>query len=147
MRAFMRLHKRFCDQFARFGTVGLLSFGIDYGVMLLLTGAFGVAYLASTTVSFLVALVFNYLASMKFVFHHRDGMGRRREFGIFAVLSAVGLCLNELYMFIGVDLIGIGYQLMKCLATFLVTWYNFFSRRHFLDAGAAPGASGAARRA
>ena len=29
--------------------------------------------------------------------------------------------------------LSIGYQAMKAIATFLVTWYNYFSRRFFLE--------------
>ena len=87
----------------------------------------------STTVSFIVSVIINYVLSMKYVFVHREGMSRKREFTIFAILSAVGLGLNDLYMFVGVTMLNIGYQAMKLISTFLVTWYNFFSRKKFLS--------------
>ena len=40
-------------------------------------------------------------------------------------------------MFVGVGVLNIGYQAMKLISTFFVTWYNFFSRRRFLDASKA----------
>ena len=64
---------------------------------------------------------------------HREGMSRKREFTIFTILSVIGLGLNDLYMFVGVTFLSIGYQAMKAIATFLVTWYNYFSRRFFLE--------------
>ena len=67
------------------------------------------------------------------VFDHREGMSRKREFTIFTILSVIGLGLNDLYMFVGVTFLSIGYQAMKAIATFLVTWYNYFSRRFFLE--------------
>lgn len=87
----------------------------------------------STTVSFIVSVIINYVLSMRYVFDHREGMSRKREFTIFAILSAVGLGLNDLYMFVGVTMLNIGYQAMKLISTFLVTWYNFFSRKKFLS--------------
>ena len=39
---------------------------------------------------------------------HKEDMSRRREFIIFSVLSAIGLGLNDLYMFIGVGLLNVG---------------------------------------
>ena len=51
------------------------------------------------------------------------------------MLSAIGLGLNDLYMFIGVSLLNVGTMAMKLISTFFVTWYNYFSRRKFLDAG------------
>ena len=41
--------------------------------------------LFANTAGFVVSLIFNYVASMKFVFEHKDGMSRRREFIIFVV--------------------------------------------------------------
>ena len=75
---------------------------------------------------------------MKYVFDHREGMSRKREFTIFTILSVIGFAirkqgLNDLYMFVGVTFLSIGYQAMKAIATFLVTWYNYFSRRFFLE--------------
>ena len=49
-----------------------------------------------------------------------------------AILSAVGLGLNDLFMFVGVTMLNIAYQAMKVIATFCVTWYNFFTRKKFL---------------
>ena len=87
----------------------------------------------STTVSFIVSVIINYVLSMRYVFDHREGMSRKREFTIFTILSVIGLGLNDLYMFVGVTFLSIGYQAMKAIATFLVTWYNYFSRRFFLE--------------
>ena len=122
-------------QFLKFAVVGLISFGIDWGMLIALVELFHLDFLMSTTVSFITSVVVNYWLSMKYVFDHREGMSRKREFTIFAVLSAIGLGLNDLYMFIGVSLLNVGTMAMKLISTFFVTWYNYFSRRKFLDAG------------
>lgn len=124
-------------QFGRFAVVGLTSLAVEYALLLYMVEVLHIDYLASTTVSFFVSVVVNYILSMRYVFERRGGMSRRREFTIFALLSAVGLGLNDLYMFVGVGMLNIGYQVMKPISTFFVTWYNFFSRRKFLDAGRA----------
>lgn len=120
-------------QFLKFAAVGLISFGIDWGMLIVLVEALHLDFLFSTTVSFITSVVINYWLSLKFVFEHREGMSRKREFTIFTILSIIGLGLNDLYMFVGVAFLNIGYQLMKAIATFLVTWYNYFSRRRFLE--------------
>lgn len=119
----------------KFGVVGALAFVIDFGTMTFLTEVFGVPYLASTTIGFIVSVIFNYLASMRFVFAHKEDMSRRREFIIFIVLSVIGLGLNDLLMFLGVDLVGIDYRITKIIATAVVMVYNFVSRKLLLDAG------------
>lgn len=120
-------------QFGKFAVVGLMSLAVDYALLMFLVEVCGADLFFSTTVSFIASVIVNYALSMKYVFDHREGMSRKREFTIFAILSAVGLGLNDLYMFIGVTMLNIGYQAMKLISTFLVTWYNFFSRKKFLS--------------
>lgn len=130
--------KKLLKQFAKFGVVGLIAFIIDYGLMVLLTEVFGVNYLLSATISFTVSVIFNYLASMRYVFTHKDGMSRRREFVIFVVLSIIGLGLNDLLMWLATGLAGISYLVSKVFATAVVMVYNFITRKVFLDAGDEP---------
>lgn len=127
------LLRKISKQFAKFGIVGVIAFAIDYGTMLLLTEAFGIDYLISTTAGFIVSLIFNYFASMRFVFERREGMSRHKEFIIFAVLSIIGLGLNDLLMFVSVDLLAIDYKIAKIVVTAIVSIYNFVTRKVFLE--------------
>lgn len=127
--------KRLIAQIMKFGVVGVVAFCIDYGLLALLTEVFAVNYLASATVSFTVSVVFNYAASMRYVFTHKEGMSRRREFVIFVVLSVIGLAINNLCMWAGVELAGVHYLVVKIGATFVVMVWNFVTRKAFLDAG------------
>ena len=112
--------KKLIAQFMKFGVVGVIAFVIDYGILALLTEVFGVNYLVSATISFTASVVFNYAASMRYVFTHKEGMSRRREFVIFVVLSVIGLGINNLCMWAGVELFGIHYLLTKIAATAIV---------------------------
>ncbi len=127
--------KKLIAQFMKFGVVGVIAFVIDYGLMVLLTEIFGVNYLVSATISFTVSVIFNYLASMRYVFSHKEGMSRRREFVIFVVLSVIGLGINNGLMWIGTGLLGISYLITKLFATVVVMLWNFITRKKFLDGG------------
>lgn len=127
--------RRLVAQLMKFGVVGIIAFVIDYGVMVALTELLGLNPVLSATISFTVSVVFNYVASMRYVFTHRDGMSRRREFVIFVVLSVIGLGLNDLLMWLGTDTIGIDYRIVKIGATAIVMVYNFVTRRVLLDGG------------
>ncbi len=127
--------KKLIAQFMKFGVVGVIAFCIDYGILALLTEVFGVNYLVSATISFTVSVVFNYVASMRYVFTHKEGMSKRREFIIFVVLSVIGLGINNLCMWAGVELFGIHYLITKIGATAIVMVWNFVTRKIFLDAG------------
>lgn len=127
--------KKLIAQFMKFGIVGVLAFIIDYGLMILLTEAFGVPYLASTTISFIVSVIFNYVASMRYVFKRKDDMSRRREFIIFVALSVIGLVINDVFMWLMTDQLFIDYRFSKIVVTFIVAVWNFVTRKIFLDAG------------
>ncbi len=60
--------KKLIAQFMKFGVVGVIAFIIDFGVMVFLTEVFAVPYLISTTIAFTVSVIFNYVASMRYVF-------------------------------------------------------------------------------
>lgn len=123
----------------KFGVVGVIATVIDFGIMNLLHYGLGLNILIANTSGFIISLIFNYLASMKYVFAHKEGMSRRREFVIFVVLSVIGLGINNLCMWAGVELIGVHYLIVKIGATFLVMVWNFVTRKKFLDAGDEPG--------
>ncbi len=127
------LTKPAVQQFSKFAVVGIISFAVDWALLVALTEFLHVDYLVSTSISFIVSVALNYALSMKYVFTHRDDMSRKREFTIFAILSAIGLGLTDVLMFVGVTVLNIAYQLTKVLATFCVTWYNFFTRKKFLS--------------
>lgn len=126
--------KKLIAQFMKFGIVGVIAFVIDYSVMIFLTEVFGVPYLISTTISFVVSVIFNYFASMRFVFKRKDDMSRRREFIIFIVLSVCGLGINDLLMWLMVDSLYIDYRLSKIVVTVVVAVWNFVTRKIFLEA-------------
>lgn len=132
-------------QILKFGVVGGISCIIDFGIYTVLIKMFGVDYLIAGFFGFTISLIFNYLASMAFVFERRENADKRKEFIIFAVLSAIGLGLTELIIWMIVEgyrnLPAIHFALMdewievfgKIVATGIVMVYNFVTRKIFLE--------------
>ncbi len=125
--------KKLWNQIVKFGIVGVLAFCIDYGVLFVLTEFAGMYYLLSACTSFVVSVVFNYLCSMRFVFARRDDISRTREFIVFVLLSTVGLIINEILMWVGVDHLHVHYMVTKIFATAVVMVWNFVSRKIWLE--------------
>ena len=136
------LNNAMVKQILKFGVVGVLASIIDFGTMIALHELLGIDVVISTAISFVVALTFNYLASMRFVFARRDDLSRTREATIFVVLSLIGLLINELIMIAGgafFTAIGIPFQdgfwyvAVKIVATAVVMVWNFLSRKRWLE--------------
>lgn len=138
--------KKLMNQILKFGVVGALAFLIDYGVFTILANGLHVHYLIANVCGFVLSLIFNYLMSMKFVFERKENADKRKEFVTFAILSVIGLGINELIILGCVDgiylnstllqeLFGIGLakQIGKIIATGIVMVYNFISRKIFIE--------------
>lgn len=120
-------------QLLKFGVVGVISFVIDYLVLFICTEFLGIYYLISSLISFSVSTVFNYIASVRWVFDVNQERRRRKNFVLFIVFSIVGLGLNQLIMWFGVDVLHIYYMLVKIGATAIVMVFNFVTRKMFLE--------------
>lgn len=155
-------------QIMKFAVVGGLSFVIDFVVYTIVIKVIGnrlpgTDVIIAGTAGFSISLIFNYLASMAFVFERKENASRKTEFVIFLVLSIIGLLLNNLLLWFyssllcangnifynihdaiynGLTGIGIGFfssteELIKIFAkvfaTALVMVYNFISRKMTLE--------------
>lgn len=125
--------KKIINQLFKFGIVGGIAFVIDYGLLYLLTEKIGTYYLVSSLISFSVSVIFNYIASVLWVFDVDKEKSKVRNFIYFIGLSIVGLGINELIMWGGVDKLHIYYMLVKLFATAVVMVFNFITRKMFLE--------------
>lgn len=120
-------------QFVKFGIVGVIAICIDYGLFLLMTYVFGINYLIASAISFVISTIFNFAASMRYVFAGKRGQTRSQQFVIFFVLSVVGLGVNQLVLWMCVDLLAWLAWVGKLAATFIVMIFNFVTRKVFLE--------------
>lgn len=119
-----------------FAVVGGIAFVIDYGLLMVLSQLIGISPVIAGGISFVASLVFNYLASMRYVFKHKEGMDRRKEFSIFVILSVIGLAINEVILYVGTKAFGNGAVAVtstKVASTAIVMVWNFLSRKKWLD--------------
>lgn len=139
------LVRKLIEQLMKFGIVGVIAFVIDWGILNLLVGIFHIHNVLAATVSFIISLIFNYLASMKFVFKHRDDMARWMEILIFVAGAVVGLFMNDAIIWISTY--GMNHDayvsqhaeyllrtnIGKLVATAVVMIWNFLIRKWLLD--------------
>ena len=125
--------KKLIIQIIKFGFVGFLCFFIDYGIMVFLTEALKINYLISSGCSFSVSVIVNYILSIKFVFDADRDANKVKQFLVFLFFSIGGLIINQIVMWVAVDLLGIFYMISKIGATAIVMVYNFITRKLFIE--------------
>lgn len=152
------LVKHLIAQITKFGIVGVLAAIIDFGILLALVRYAHMNNVVAGTISFLVALAFNYVLSMKMVFTHRDDMAKWMEVSIFAVSAFVGLLMNDVIIWLATSGLPAGavhtmhekYALYtsigKIIATIVVAIWNFIIRKVFLDAPSSTKSAGRQQR-
>lgn len=126
--------KKLIKQFLDFALVGVLATAIDYIVFVLFYNVLNIHYLIATVLAFIIATVFNYWASMRYVFESRyQSNEKMKELIIFVSLSIIGLILTSVLMFITVDHWQIPANLAKILVTGIVMIFNYLSRKLLLE--------------
>lgn len=120
-------------QIFKFGIVGGIATVIDFVFLYLFREFCNFPVLVSNTLSFCISVIYNYIASVKWVFDVNKEKDAKKQFIIFIVFSVLGLLLNNLIMLVTVDFLNIYYLLAKVVATLLVMVFNFITRKIFLE--------------
>lgn len=87
----------------------------------------------SNTLSFIISLMYNYWASMTFVFNVDKNKSQKRNFILFVIFSVIGLILNDIIIIIVTEKFGIYYLISKIIATIIVMVFNFITRKKILE--------------
>lgn len=126
--------KKLFSQIIKFGFVGVIATVIDYALMILFTEVFHIPSLISAAMSFTISVIFNYIASVKWVFDvDKKKNSKQKEIIVFIILSVIGLVINELIMYLLDKFFGIDYKISKLFATGVVMCWNFITRKIFLE--------------
>ena len=89
--------------------------------------------LLAAAIAFTISVIYNYIASVKWVFDVNKEKNEKANFVIFIVLSIVGLIITEIIMWFGTDVMKISYLIIKIVATAIVMVFNFITRKMFLE--------------
>ncbi len=124
--------KKLLEQILKFGVVGVVAFLIDYSLLYVLTEFMSIHYMISSIISFIISLIFNYIASIYWVFDVKQKQ-TFKEIIIFTILSVIGLGINQLVMYLMTDVGNIYYMFSKLVATAVVMVWNFVTRKIFIE--------------
>lgn len=129
-------------QIAKFGVVGVIALIIDMAVMNALIICIHMSSVPAGFISFIVSLIFNFLLSMRFVFHVRENMPCWKQALIFVFTAVVGLIMNEIILWLAVipgnPMIGSNAYVLqtnigKIISVIIVAIWNFIARKKLLE--------------
>ena len=129
IRRFFPSTERFWEVF-RFLVVGGGCFLLEYFLLYTLTEYGGLDPLVSAPIAFTVSLVVNYILCVYVVFHAQKETGL--QMALFVLTSLMGLGINQLVMWVFIDIMGIWYMFAKVIASAIVMIWNYFTKRYVL---------------
>ena len=112
----------------RFTAVGSFTAAIDVLLLYVFVHFVRLHYLVAAGLSFSLAVLINYFLSILWVFPSGK-FSRRTEVLLFWIISAGGLCLNQVVMRGLVELAGMDYMAAKGCSIIIVTVWNFFGKK------------------
>lgn len=116
----------------RYFFVGAVAAAVDIGLFAVLVHGFGLDYLAVGAVTFVLATSVNYALSVRVVFRSGVRFSRRQEIALVFAVSALGLALNQLVLYVGVTRFALPPVVAKVMATAAVFFWNYLARAHFV---------------
>lgn len=119
-------------QFIKYFFASGIALFADMALLFILTEFCNVYYLISATISFLVGIAITYIFSKLYIFTKTSIKNRTAEFTVFLIIGIIGLVLNNIFLYIFTDLLGIYYMLSKCLVIAITYLWNYFARKKFI---------------
>ena len=120
-------------QIFNFGIVGVIATVIDFLFLYLFRDMCHLSLIISNTLSFCISVMYNYWASMTFVFDVNKNKSKKRNFVLFIIFSVIGLILNDIIVWFVSERLSVYYLISKLIATILVMVFNFITRKKFLE--------------
>ena len=129
----MNNNRNLFNQIIKFLIVGGISTVIDWTVYYILYNFFGISPLVANILSFSISLIYNYMASVKWVFNVSKNKSKKRVFIEFVSLSLIGLLLSELILYLFINILSFGKMVSKIIANSLVMVFNFITRKLYIE--------------
>ena len=120
-------------QIFKFVIVGGIATIIDWVIYYILFNFLHINPLIANIISFSVSVIYNYSASVRWVFNVNAEKSKKRMFIEFMIFSIIGLLLTELLLWLFIDKMSINEMLSKIVSTGIVMVFNFITRKIFLE--------------
>lgn len=119
-------------QVVKYAFVGGICTVLDFGLLFILAKYLHIFYLISSAISFMFGTILNYYLCTLWIFKVRTVENKNIEFFYYLIITAVGLCLTTLIIWLFTEYFKLNFMLSKLIATFITVWWNFSARKYFL---------------
>lgn len=117
---------------ARYFGVGAVAAAVDISLFALFARYLGYNYLVVGFFTFILATAVNYALSIRYVFESGIRFARHHEVMLVFGVSAFGLAVNQLVLYLGVAVVRLDVVLSKIVATGAVFIWNYTARSRFV---------------
>jgi putative flippase GtrA len=114
------------NKFIKFGIVGFSGVIVDFGVTFVCKEWFKIPKYFANAIGFIVAATSNYYLNRIWTFYSSNP-NILREFGEFFIISALGLIINTLVLYICVKRFKMNFYIAKLFAIGVTMIWNFFA--------------------
>ncbi len=127
------LAARLFRQFVSYFFVGGIAALTEWICYYFFDSVAGISYIISTILSFLIATAVNYALGKRTTFRDSKAeLSKAKELASIYAVSAMGLLLNVILMFIFVQTMHLPGLLSKIISTGIVFFWNFLSRKFWV---------------
>ena len=116
-------------QITRFIIAGGSTASLDFILYWFFVQVIGWHYILAVTISFVVASTVNYYLSIIWVFFNGKYKSLMSEYLIFLFFTALGLLLNYIILYAGIELLKINNLYARILSIIIVTIFNFVTKK------------------
>lgn len=128
--------RRIVAELAKFGAVGGAGVLVNMAAYNLVRHFTSLAYVRASVIATVISIVFNYIGFRYFTYRDRDKSGRKRELGLFAFFSAIGLVIENGVLYTATYGLGFDTPLQTNIVKFcgigVATLFRFWSYRSWV---------------
>ena len=126
----MAIDKLLIYKFLKYAVVGFSGLFVDFGVTYFFKEKLKINKYVSNALGFVCAATSNYILNRLWTFHSTNE-DVATEYGSFMIVSAIGLGINSLVLWILTDKLKWNFYLSKIFAIGCATLWNFFANLLF----------------
>jgi len=117
---------------AKYFIVGAIAALTDISLFYIFTRLLGYNYLIVAFFSFTIATFVNYILSIMYVFKSEIKFSKKKEISLIYIISGIALLINQISLYILIDLITVEMTLSKIIATIITFFWNYFIRKNYI---------------